>query len=137
MKKIISILFLAVLVSCSPQKRLNRLLKRHPELLSLETVTYRDTVVFQSFRHDTIFSTNFDTLVINTDRFEIELIKNDSLIYLSTLIKGDTIFIEKQIPVEKIKVLEQKKENTFFSKALLFMLVFSLLLLIIYTIFRR
>ena len=137
MKKIISILLLAVLVSCSPQKRLNRLLNRHPELLSLETVTYRDTVVFQSFRHDTIFSTNFDTLVISTDRFEIELIKIDSLIYLNTFINGDTIFIEKQIAVEKIKMLDQKKENTFFSKVLLFVLVVSLLLLIIYIVFRR
>ena len=91
-----------MLIACSPQKRLNRLIKKHPELLEtkIDTIVVRDTIVIE----------NYDTTVLS------KLIKSDSTIvidnskvflkyYYDTLRQeihhqvecfGDTIFFYKE-----------------------------------------
>ena len=51
----VTILFLLLyfLFSCTPQRRLNRLLTNHPELLEKDTIIVRDTVVVQNYNYDT------------------------------------------------------------------------------------
>ena len=104
-----------ILLSCSPQKRLSRLLKHHPELLQKDTVIFRDTLIIPATKYDTVFNTNFDTIIIDKGRFNIEIIRHDSLIYLTHTTPNDTVFIEKKITVDKIIYTPEKpKINIWF-----------------------
>ena len=98
-------------ISCSPQKRLERLLKRYPFLKSTELVTFRDTIYYPEIISDTTFSIKFDTIIISNDRLNVQVIRNDSLIYLTATAKGDTVYLEKNIPVEKIVYTQAPKKG--------------------------
>jgi hypothetical protein len=102
---------LILLCNCSPQKRLNRLIKKHPEL----TETSYDTIRL----HDTIYVENYDTTILNN------IIKHDTTIivnndrtfaryYYDTLRQeiyheitciGDTVYYYKEIPYETQKIV--------------------------------
>ena len=110
--KFISLLALLLLFACSPKTRFTRLIEKHPELLTIDSVKVIDTVriTVPKVEHDTVFSNHFfteirkDTLVIQKDRLTIE-IYHDTIhdsVYVSG--KCDTITIEKiierKIPVK-------------------------------------
>lgn len=59
MKPLIIILALFA-ISCSPSKRINRIVKNHPELLVKDTIRVIDTLVIQSIKFDTIIKVNKD-----------------------------------------------------------------------------
>jgi hypothetical protein len=122
-----------LLIACSPQKRLNRLIKKHPELLEtkIDTIVVRDTIVIE----------NYDTTVLS------KLIKSDSTIvidnskvflkyYYDTLRQeihhqvecfGDTIFFYKEVPYKVEKVVF--KQLTWWQQYKHLILVFALLIL--------
>ena len=70
----IFIIFAAVLVGCTPQKKLNRLIKKHPELLQMDTIRIIDTIVVPEYTHDTTtFIEYHDSVtVINNERIKIK-----------------------------------------------------------------
>jgi len=103
------------LSSCSPQKQLERLIKKHPELLIKDTVktsvmvpipaknaefqinyTYRDTLIttyaIDSISHDTIRLTYSVT--------------NDSLVKVYITVPPDTITVPVSVPVDKIQYIK-------------------------------
>lgn len=117
MKKLIFIFLAFFLFSCSPQKRLARLIKKYPELILADTIIYRDTFYTKHIKTDTIFSffNYVDTVYIDKGKLKIKILPvNDNTIYVSGECLPDTIYIEKKIPVQKIKVIE-KKENYIIS----------------------
>tara|TARA_R110002012_G_scaffold262232_1_gene444388 strand:+ start:3152 stop:3598 length:447 start_codon:yes stop_codon:yes gene_type:complete len=115
MRNLIIYFFLSILViSCSPQKRLQYLVKKHPELMTQDTliVEVKDTIYIESLSIDTI--TKFfhsDTItVLNSEKLTLKyfydtITKN---IYHDVLIKNDTIFYETKIPVEVERVIIQE-----------------------------
>lgn len=106
--KLIFVILIALLFSCSPQKRLNRLIKKHPELVKIDTIVVRDTirdtinVTTELVKIDTIFSLNkiHDTITITKDNLTIRYYHDT--VYDNVYISGecDTIWIE--VPFEKI-----------------------------------
>lgn len=125
MIRIIAILIL--LSSCSPQKRLNRLLTKHPELLHSKV----DTVYIESVEADTIFYYNQkDTVVIREGKLTMKYFYNssDSTVYLQGKCAADTLIREIMIPSK----IEYKR--SWYDK---FLLPFGIigLILIIYIIF--
>ena len=118
MKKIFVMILLFSLFGCTPQKRLQRLLKHHPELLQKDTVTVKDTFVINRTQFDTIVNAHFDTINIEKERVKIQLIKKDSLIYINAVTPGDTIVIEKKIFVDKIIYPTEKPTTSIRSKIL-------------------
>jgi hypothetical protein len=62
MKYIIPILFL--LLSCTPQKRFNRLITKHPYLLTIDTVVIHDTI------HIVVPEVDVDTVVEEKTLFD-------------------------------------------------------------------
>lgn len=94
-----------VVLSCSPQKRLERILKNNPYILSSETITVRDTVIIPGIVIDTtVITKQRDTVEIFKDRLYTRIIRNiDTLIVFSES-GSDTIYLEKTVPIEKIKV---------------------------------
>ena len=77
--KLIFVILIALLFSCSPQKRLNRLIKKYPELVKTDTIVVRDTIrdtvniTTNLTRVDTIFSFSqvFDTITITKDNLTV------------------------------------------------------------------
>jgi len=88
------ILILLLLVSCSPEQRLQRLIKKHPDLIKTETKI--DTIYINSVSVDTIFKQTSDTVTIKENKLTMKYFYNnsDSTVYLSGHCKDSTIIVE-------------------------------------------
>jgi len=131
--KLLLLFVLLFLFSCTPQKRLQRLLKHHPELLQKDTIYLKDTIITKAIQIDTNFIFVNDTFFIEKEKFKIELIKKDKIIYLKAESKADTIYINKPYAVEKIIYKNENKFNIK-NKNILFLLLLIVLLVFIYRI---
>jgi hypothetical protein len=105
-----------LIVSCSPAKRLHRLIKNNPELRTLkDTVTIKDTIRFQTERvfYDSVFLMSSDTVIIQKDNLTIRTYINGDTVYIS----GECDSIIKYVPYE-VEVITDKivyKESDFES----------------------
>ena len=131
------LLLILLLSSCSPQYRLNRLLALHPELKIPDTLFIRDSVIVPQVQVDTIldFKTIRDTVVIQKDRLQIKLSKIHDTLFLTGKCKGDTVYITRKIPVEKIRIVKPDYLNNFISK--LPWIVIGLICLILFFVFIK
>ena len=131
---IVQDLTVALLFSCSPQKRLNRLVKKHPSLVELDTIKIIDTVITPTIQHDTttVFKVSTHDTVINNEKVFLKYFY-DTLtreIHHEYICFGDTIIQEKIIPIEKIVY----KEINWWEKyqSLIYILLIGFVLLVIY-----
>jgi len=108
---LLAVCTICVLVGCSPQKRLTRLVERHPELVQKDTVWIADTIVTIRAENDTVIvnSITRDTIIIKDRQLTIRYYNTGDSIY----IKGecDTIKIIREIPVEVHTVSPVKYEK--------------------------
>ena len=105
-RHIIQVLTVVLLFSCSPQKRLNRLVKKHPSLVELDTIKIIDTVITPTIQHDTttVFKVSTHDTVINNEKVFLKYFY-DTLtreIHHEYICFGDTIIQEKIVPIEKV-----------------------------------
>lgn len=108
---IVQVLAVILLVSCTPQKRMNRLIKKFPHLTEtkIDTIRLIDTFVVQQY--DTTLINNFTArdcvIVINNNRvslaYQYDTITNE--IIHTIKLPNDTIYKEKIIPIEVEKVV--------------------------------
>jgi len=108
-------------ISCSPQNRLNRKVKRAENyaykhgLVIKDTIKVIDTVIVESYIHDTTSTIirHDSIIVVNNEkvflRYFYDTLRQE--IYHEVECKGDTIVKEVIVPVDKIKVIE--KDNRF------------------------
>jgi hypothetical protein len=107
MKTIPFILFsllLLLVIGCSPENRLERLLALHPQLMKTDTLRIRDTFLVQPVVADTsfVFAKLRDPVIIDKDRLHIEMqAKNDTIVVHGEC-KADTVIREKQVPLVRI-----------------------------------
>ena len=135
-KSISQILIICFLISCSPQKRLNRLVRKYPQLTQLDTIRIIDTIVIDNFNYDTIETVNYHdtTIIVNNERVEARYFY-DTLrqeIYHEITCKSDTIIQDRFIPIEKVIVQEQKTWQKYKPMA-----IFSIVILIALAILKR
>ena len=109
------------LISCNPQNRLNRKVKRAENyaykhgLVIKDTVKVVDTVIVENYIHDTtatIIKQDSVTIINNEKvflRYYYDTLRQE--IYHEVECRGDTIIREVLVPVDKIKVIE--KDNRF------------------------
>ena len=99
--------FLAV-TSCSPQKRLNRIVKNNPHLAQLDTTFLVDTIVIHDYSVDTVTKiVEHDSVVVIDNEKVILKYFYDTLrqeIYHDVVCKGDSIVKEYEIVHDYIKV---------------------------------
>ncbi len=107
-----------LLSSCSPSNRLANLLEHHPELIIPDTLFIKDTVPLPLIQADTSWHIDnlYDTAFLTKDRLEVSLQRLLDTIYLQGRCKADTIYLEHQIPVEKIKLVKQDKLDKLISQ---------------------
>ena len=128
-----SSILVLLLIACSPQKRLNRLINKYPHL----TETTIDTI----YSIDTVIIDNYDTTVLsNIIKHDSTIVINNEKVYLKyfydTLRQeihhevecfGDTIIKEKIIPYKVEKVVY--KELTWWQQYKHLIIIFALLIL--------
>jgi len=99
------ILVSLLLVCCSPQERLNRLMTRFPQLTETDTIYVRDTVVVENYNYDTttVIRTHDTTTVINNERVILKYFYDTlrEVIHHEVECLGDTVYTEKLVTVEK------------------------------------
>ena len=100
-----------LLIGCSPQKKLQRLIKKHPELVEVafDTIKFRDTIYIQNYIHDTVNEIMFHdtTIIVNNEktfaRYYYDTLRQE--IYHEIECKGDTVYYYKEIPFKVEKVV--------------------------------
>ena len=97
------------LFSCSPAKRLDRLVSRHPELKQADTITIRDTLISPGIRADTTLHLDqlYDTVVLEKERLQVKLHRTTDTLWVEGTCRPDTLIVEKQIPIEKIELVTE------------------------------
>ena len=101
---------------CQLQKANDKIIvltQKFPELIQPnDTIFLRDTIQINDIRIDTTFvdivsfdnGIRTDTIEIIKEKLKIQYIKKDSLVYIEGECIGDTIYIEKSVPIDRIVV---------------------------------
>jgi len=135
-KSIIQIFLIILIVGCTPQKRLNRIVKNNPHLLVKDTIRVVDTIVIDNYSFDTITSIEFhDTVIIENNekiiaRYYYDTLKKEIHHYIEC--KSDTIVKNRFIPVEKVIIQEQTLWQKYGS-----LVIIALIFLIILRVFKK
>ncbi len=138
------ILTILLLFSCSPQRRLHRLITKHPELTQMDTIVFTDTTIIPEIRIDTVIhhSALRDTVIITKDKLKLQLIEINDTIYIEAYHEPDTIIIIKEIPVERI--IHKKPEKwmkrvwrDFKFRFIFYIICFTILIGVVVRIGRR
>ena len=143
MKPIRTIYFLLLLIfilaSCSPQKRLSRLVNHHPELKIVDTLHIRDTIPIPRIQADTLLHMDslFDTVTFKKDRLQVSVLRLHDTLYLQGKCEADTIFVDRKIPVERIITMKPDRVDQLISRIpWLVVGLISIILLILFLIIR-
>jgi len=104
-KNYIQVILVFLIVGCSPQKRLNRLITKYPNLSEKDTIIVHDTVVVENYNYDTTTILEFHdtTTVINNERVILKYFYDTlrEIIHHDIECLGDTVYSEKIVTVEK------------------------------------
>ena len=133
MKKLSVFIITLLFINCTPQKRIERLLERHPYLKVIETIEIFDTLYTPPITLDTVVITNtIDTFIFSNDRLITQIIKHFDTLYVVSKYTGDTIFYEKIIEVPILPDPQINVKNKWFYLTIgLGMAFFIALLLVI------
>ena len=131
------LIILIFLVSCSPQNRLNRKVKRADKfatkhnLIIKDTIRVVDTILVDNYIHDTTATIimHDSVTVVNNEkvvlRYFYDTLRQE--IYHEIECKGDTIIREVVVPVDKWKVVDKDYRYTMIVIVLLAALLFVIL----------
>lgn len=128
MKALLIIIFSVIMLSsCSPERRLHRLIALHPELVKNDTIRIQDTTFLPEIKIDTIVheSKLQDTITITKEKLTVRIHRLRDTIYIAAHQEPDTIIITKEIPVDKIMY---KNEYSSFKRKLWELIQHNLLL---------
>ena len=127
------IVLLVMLTGCSAEWHLKKAIKKNPSLIqpsvhTIDTIIIRDSVAFT----DTFVSKTIDTLTIEKEGVKTIVYRNHDVIRIKTIVKPDTISIQKTIRVPQVYYEERFKipQMVGIGVALLLGLLFLILLLI-------
>lgn len=127
------IVLLVMLTGCSAEWHLKKAIKKDPSLIqtsvhTIDTIVIRDSVAFT----DTFVSKTIDTLTIEKEGVKTIVYRNHDVIRIKTIVKPDTIRIQKTIRIPQVYYEERFKipQMVGIGVALLLGLLFLILLLI-------
>lgn len=127
------IVLLVMLTGCSAEWHLKKAIKKNPSLIqpsvhTIDTIVIRDSVTFT----DIFVSKTIDTLTIEKEGVKTIVYRNHDVIRIKTIVKPDTIRIQKTIRVPQVYYEERFKipQMVGIGVALLLALLFLILLLI-------
>ena len=127
------IVLLVMLTGCSAEWHLKKAIKKNPSLIQPSVHTIDTIVIRDSFAiSDTFVSKTIDTITIEKEGVKTIVYRNHDVIRIKTIVKPDTIRIQKTIRVPQVYYEERFKipQMVGIGVALLLGLLFLILLLI-------
>ena len=110
---LIAMLCCLMACSCNPQKRLNRIISKHPYLAKDSTYIIHDTTVTKAFSFDTLynFTHSTDTVYLKQHNVTVKAYHYHDSIYIGATVKADTIYKTITLPTKQfnVNVGERKK----------------------------
>lgn len=144
MKKLILIISALLLFSCSPQKKLQKLLNKYPELVAADTVHFNDTVYTTAIKADSVFVLDTinrtDTFTLEKEKLKVKVILQKDSIYISGECQTDTIYRTRDVVVDKLLPCPPEKEKSFWQKlkgAAIWVLVGAVAMVVLFAVPRR
>lgn len=99
-----------LMASCSPERRLARLLKQHPHLIKSDTVFRADTIFIAGSNSDTVFKNTItkDTIIIKENNLTIKYFNSGDSVFVYG--ECDTIRLIREIPIitNSVSYVERK-----------------------------
>lgn len=132
------LLIILLLTSCSPAKRFNRLITKHPELLVQDTLVIRDTITLYvpEVHTDTVVTLKelTDTITLTKERVTVKAwyIPKEKKVYIQG--KCDPIYITKI--VERKVPVKYYEKYPWWKKLLNNLLAIFIIFVIVYTVYR-
>jgi hypothetical protein len=132
------ILIALLIASCSPKARFTRLVEKHPELLTVDTLVIRDTITLYvpEVHTDTVVTIKelTDTITITKDRVTVKAwyVPKEKKVYIQG--KCDPIYVTKI--VERKVPVKYYEKYPFWKKLLNNLLAIFIIFVIIYTGYR-
>jgi hypothetical protein len=130
-------LLIALLIaSCSPKDRFTRLIEKHPELLTVDSVTIHDTVrvVVPEVKVDTVVKVNdlLDTIFLEKEQLKVKVWMKGDNVYIEG--KCDTVYVDKII--ERKIPIKYYEKTPWWKKLLNNTLPFFIIFAIVYFVYR-
>ena len=132
MKHLLIILTALTMIACSPKARFTRLIEKHPELLTVDSVTIHDTirVVVPEVKVDTVVKVNdlLDTIFLEKEQLKVKVWMKGDQVFIEG--KCDTVYvdkiIERKIPVKYYEKTPEWKKllNNFLPILIIFAIVY-------------
>lgn len=129
-----------LLWACSPQKRFTRLVTKHPELLTTDTLIVKDTirVIVPEVKVDTVVKVNdlLDTIFIEKEQLKVKVWMKGDDVFIEG--KCDTVYVDK-IVERRIPVKYYKESTSVFEKikgTVIGVSITVFLLLLVYFIYK-
>jgi hypothetical protein len=91
------------------KEQIAKALEEYPDLLRQDTVRFKDTVRIETVKVDTAFKETTDTVIIEKDKLKIRYVNKNDTVFLEGECEGDTIYIDKPVPVKCPPVVETNK----------------------------
>jgi hypothetical protein len=134
MKYLIPLVFL--IVACSPKDRFTRLIEKHPELLTVDSVTIHDTirVVVPEVKVDTVVKVNdlLDTIFLEKEQLKVKVWMKGDQVFIEG--KCDTVYVDKII--ERKIPIKYYEKTPWWKKLLNNTLPFFIIFAIVYFVYR-
>ena len=125
-------------LSCSPTKRFNRLITKHPELLVQDTLLIRDTITLYvpEVHTDTVVTLKelTDTITLTKERVTVKAwyVPKEKKVYIQG--KCDPVYITKI--VERKVPIKYYEKYPWWKKLLGNLLAFLIIFVIVYTLYK-
>ena len=134
-----SLIALLILISaCSPKTRFTRLIEKHPELLTMDTLVIRDTITLYvpEVHTDTVVTIKelTDTITITKDRVTVKAwyVPKEKKVYIQG--KCDPVYVTKI--VERKVPVKYYEKYPFWKKLLNNLLAIFIIFVIVYTLYK-
>jgi hypothetical protein len=133
------ILIALLIVSCSPKARFTRLIEKHPELLTVDTLVVRDTITLYvpEVHTDTVVTLKelTDTITLTKDRVTVKAwyVPKEKKVYIQG--KCDPIYVtkivERKVPVKYYEKypLWKKLVNNLLAILIIFAILYVVLII--------
>ena len=136
MKQLTIILLTLTMIACSPRTRFTRLITKHPELITTDSVTIHDTVrvVVSEVKVDTVVKVNdlLDTIFLEKEQLKVKVWMKGDQVFIEG--KCDTVYVE-QIIERRIPVRYYEK-TPWWKRLLNNLLPILIIFAIVYFVYR-
>jgi hypothetical protein len=120
-----------LLCACTPQQRISRILRNHPDLMRHDTMIVKDTIRLPGFVVDSSFYfVTGDTVTIEKERVKVRLLYLHDTLKVSIKERPDTIYTEKKVIVNRVTIVQKPWYKDRTTQAIITGLALLLLVLI-------